>query len=262
MSAVELLGPATTGTLVLLAARMGGLLLVAPVFASRTVPVMVRTSLLVVFTWMLFPVAVSVGGVSPVISPATAFAETLIGFAIGLGAAVVVGAAEAMGDLLAVHIGLSGAAALDPLTNQSVPVLGQFASLFAVAVLLSVNAHVMMLDAMAASLRYLPVGGVVDAPRGMAAMVASGSTLFALGLRFAAPVLAAVLLANVALAVLSRIAPQLNMLSVAFPIQIGLGLLAFAAAIPLIATFFAGWNGFYDASLTHLLGALAGRGGR
>lgn len=262
MSALDLLTTGSTSTLVLLAARMGGLLLVAPVFASRTVPVMVRASLLVVLSWMLFPVAVSVGGAAPEISPATAFSETLVGFAIGLGAAVAVGAAEAMGDLLAVHIGLSGAAALDPLTNQSVPVLGQFANLFAVTVLLSVNAHVLMLDAMAASLRYLPVGAPIDAPRGLAAMVSSASMLFVLGLRFAAPVLAAVLLANVALAVLSRIAPQLNVLSVAFPVQIGLGLLALAASIPLISVFFSGWAGFYDASLTQLLGALAGGGGR
>lgn len=261
MSTLDLLTTGSMSTLVLLAARMGGLMLVAPVFASRTVPVMVRTSMLVVLSWLLFPVAVSVGG-APVISPATALAETLIGFAIGLGAAVAVGAAEAMGDLLAVHIGLSGAAALDPLTNQSVPVLGQFANLFAIAVLLSVDAHVLMLDAMAASLRYIPIGSPIDAPRGMAAMVSLGSVLFLLGLRFAAPVLAAVLLANVALAVLSRIAPQLNVLSVAFPIQIGLGLFAFAASIPLIAVFFSNWTSFYDGTLTHLLGAFATGGGR
>ena len=58
----------------------------------------------------------------------------------------------------------------------------------------------------------------------MQAMVRSARVLFALGLQFAAPVIAAVLVANTALAVLSRAAPQLNILSVAFPVQIGIGL--------------------------------------
>jgi flagellar biosynthesis protein FliR len=260
---VDLLAPSAPQALVLLGCRVGGLLLVAPVFASRTVPTMVRMSLLVVLTVLLHPVALGAAGAAAVaLTPRAALAETLIGFSIGLGAAVLVGAAEAMGDLLAVQIGLSGAASLDPLTQHSVPVLGQFANLFAITLLLSLDAHLVMLDALVESLRLLPLSSEVDLRAGMAAMVSLGSTLFLLGVRFAAPVIAVVLLANVALAILGRAAPQLNILSVAFPVQIGLGLLAFAATIPLIATFFVGWTTAYDGMLAHVLGALAGEGGR
>ena len=135
------------------------------------------------------------------LTPTAMLSETLIGFAIGLRAALLVGAAEAMGDLLAVQIGLSGAAVLNPLTNQSVPVLGQFTNLFALALLLAVNAHLTMLDTLAASTRLLPVGGATDMPAGAAAMAGLGGSLFVLGLRFAAPVVAVVLLANAALAI-------------------------------------------------------------
>ncbi len=255
----DLFAPGAPAVLVLLAARLGGLVMIAPVFSARTVPMMVRTALLVVLALVLVPVAATAPGTVPRVTPEAMIAETLVGFAIGFGAAVVVGAAEVAGDLMTAQIGLSGAAVLDPLSQQSVPVLGHFMQLFAVSLLLAFDAHLLMIDSVAASLRYIPVGSPVDAQAGLGAMVSLGGTLFGLGVRFAAPVLAAVLIANAALAILSRAAPSLNVLSVAFPVQIGIGLFALAASIPLIATWFTGWASAYDATLTHLLGALSGR---
>lgn len=255
---MELLTTANTSTLVLLGLRLSGLVLIAPVFSSRTVPIMLRSSILVVLTWLLFPMAVAGTAGTPALNFATAFSEALIGFAIGLAAAVFVGGAEAMGDLLAVQIGLSGASSLDPLTNHSVPVLGQFANLFAIAILLAVNAHILMIEAVAITLDRLPVGSPIDVERGLSSMVALGSVIFVCGLRFAAPVLAAVLLANAALAILGRAAPSMNILSVAFPVQILLGLTVLVATIPVVGAFFAGWGGIYEGVLAELFRALSG----
>jgi len=246
----------SAATALLTGARVGGLLLIAPMFAARTVPMAVRTALLLVLTILLQPVASGAVDGVPALTPGALLSETMVGFAIGLGAALFVGAAEAAGDLLAVQMGLSGAASLDPLTSVSVPVLGQFANLFAITLMLAMDAHLIMIDSVAASFAYIPVGAGIDAPAGFHALASVGSTLFMLGLRFAAPVVATVLIANVALAVLGRAAPQLNILSVAFPLQIGVGLFAFSASIPLIATFFGGWPGEYDALLTRLLGTM------
>jgi flagellar biosynthesis protein FliR len=253
---MDLFAPGSAATAVLVGARVGGVLLIAPVFSSRTVPMMLRTGLLVLLVLLIHPVALAAPGAEPVLTAATLAAETLIGFAIGLGAALFVGAAEAAGDLLAVQMGLSGAASLDPLTMHSVPVLGQFCSLFAVTLMLAVDGHLLMIDSLAASLSYLPPGAPIDAPAGLGAMVSLGSTLFLLGLRFAAPVVAVVLIANASLAVLGRAAPQLNVIQVAFPVQIGVGLLALSASVPLIATFFGGWAGEYDGVLTRVLGSM------
>ena len=248
--------------LALLGLRIAGLVMIAPVFSAKPIPQHLKAGLIVLFAILLQPAArASVIGV-PVLNMATAFSETMIGFAIGLGAALLVGAADAAGELMAIQIGLSGAAVLDPMTNQQGPALGQFANFFAVALMLALDAHVVMLDAVAASTKLLPVGGTLDMANGARAMVGTGSQLFMLGLRFAAPVIAVVLIANVALAILSRAAPQLNILSVAFPIQIGVGLVAFAATVPVIGIFFNGWTTFYHGVLTHSLGALSGTGMR
>lgn len=259
---MDLFAPASGTVLVLLAFRIGGLLLIAPVFASRSIPSMLKAGLVVALTATLFPVA-SASAIEGVrIAPATALTETLIGFSIGFGVAMLIGAAEIMGDLLAVQIGISGAAALDPLTSHSVPVLGTFASLFAVTLLLSVDGHLIMIEALGESLNMLPIGQPIDFTAGISVMLSWGTTLFVLGTRFAAPVIATVLLANVAIAVLGRAAPQLNILAVAFPIQIGLGLIVFAATIPLIGTFFLGWTTFYDGMLGDVVRSFSVQGGR
>ena len=260
--ALDLFAPDTAPVLVLFGARVGGLVLVAPVFSARVMPVTLRTAILVVLTVLLAPVAKMHLTAPPALTPATILSETLVGFAIGMGAAIFVGAAEAAGELLAIQIGLSGAAVVDPLTQTQGPALGQFLNLYAVALLLALNAHLVMLDALAASLQHLPVGTAVDLPSGAASLVSLGSTLFALGLRFAAPVVALVLIGNVALAVLSRAAPQLNILSLAFPVQIGLGLFAFGAALPMIALWFQGWDASYDGVLTRLFTSFAAGGVR
>jgi flagellar biosynthetic protein FliR len=258
---LDLVAPGSAAVLVLFGARVGGLVLVAPVFSAKTVPVKVRTALTVLLAVVMQPAALAHAVAAPRITPAAVLVESLIGFAIGMGAAILVGAAEAAGEVLAMQTGLSGAAVLDPLSQINTPVMGQLMHLFALAVLLTLDLHHVMLDALGESARALPVGGPVHAARGLAAMASLGTTLFALGFRFAAPVIAAVLLANVALGVLSRAAPQLNVLAVAFPLQITLGLATLIASVPLVATWLTGWQLTYAGMLRTIFGAFAVGGG-
>jgi flagellar biosynthetic protein FliR len=257
----DLFAPGSAEALVLFGTRVSGLVLVAPVFSARTTPVPVRTGLVLLLTVLLQPAALAHLTAAPRITAPALAGEVVVGFAIGLGAALFVGAAEAAGELMAVQSGLSGAALFDPLNNSNSPVLGQFAQLFAVAVLLSLDAHLVILDALAASTRAVPVGGALAVAAGLDDLVRAAGFLFVLGLRFAGPVVAALMIANTALAVLTRAAPSLSLLSVAFPIQIGIGLCAVAAALPLIATTLAGWEPAYDRLLTGAFAALAGPGG-
>ena len=243
------LTPGSAETLVLFGSRVGGLLLVAPALSETMVPRTFRVALLLILTVLMQPIALaSVRGV-PHISVESFVTESLIGFSIGLGAALLIGAAEAAGDIVAVQIGLSGSAILDPLSNESMPILGTFLRLFAVTLLLSANLHHTMLSALADSVQALPVGQPVSLQGGLFAMLQLGGSLFAFGVRFAAPVIAVVLIANVALAVLGRAAPQLNILAVAFPVQIALGLVTLIASLPAYGRFFGGWTGVYDGML-------------
>ncbi len=236
--------------LVLAGARMSGLMLIAPALSETVVPRSYRVMLVVILTLLLQPMAQAAMSTVPNITGATLMSETVIGFSIGLGAALLIAAAEAAGDVVAVQIGLSGSAILDPLSNENLPVLGTFMRLFALTLLLSFNLHLQMLSALADSFHALPLGQPVSLAGGLMAMLQLGGALFVFGVRFAAPVIATVLITNVALAVLGRAAPQLNILSVSFPIQIAVGLLTLIASLPAIARFFGGWSGVYDGMLS------------
>jgi flagellar biosynthetic protein FliR len=115
-----------------------------------------------------------------------------------------------------------------------------------------------MLEALVGSLDRVPLGSLAHLRDGFGAILTFGSTLFALGLQFAAPILAIVMIVNVALAVLSRAAPQLNILALAFPIQILAGLLGLIGVVPLIGSWFLGWQGSYAELVTRALIAISG----
>lgn len=256
---VDLFAPGSPQTFVLLGARVGGLVMIAPVFSTKSIPNAVKAAVIVLITILLQPIAMQHITAAPAITPETFVGETLVGFGLGLGAALLIGAANVAGDLMGMQIGLAGAAVLDPTNNSSENVLGVFANMFALTMMLSLDAHLVMIDAVARSLRLVPIATGLH-PDGLRAMVGSASTLFGLGLQFSAPVIAAALVANTALAILGRAAPQLNILSVAFPVQIGIGLVALAATIPFIGAFYHGWTGVYNNTLDHVFTALV-RGG-
>lgn len=248
-------------TLVLLACRVGGMLLVAPVYSAKTIPMQLRTGVLLLLTLLMAPSAYAsvmrAGAAPPEITPVNFVTEMLIGFAIGFGAAVLIGAMETAGDLASTAIGLSGASLLDPLNGSSSSLLAQLGQMFGVTVLLAVNGHLVMLDALAESARALPVGGGINLDSGLHALLAQGTTLFVLGLRFAAPVIAASMIGNVALAVLSRVAPSLNVLNIAFPLQIAFGLLAVVASLTFVATWMTGWGTTFAAQIESVFHAFA-----
>jgi flagellar biosynthetic protein FliR len=252
--------PGVPALVALLGMRVGGVLLVAPAFGGRPVPMMVRAALLVLLTVLLVPAgAAATAGTTPRVTAATLLSETLIGMAVGLGAVVFVGAAEMAGDVMSMQMGLSAATVLDPLTQQSAPTLVGFGRLLATALLFAVGGHLAMIGALAATLDVLPVGGAVAGAEGLRAMVSLGTELFTIGLRFAAPVAAALLVSNLAVGILARTMPQLNALMVAFPVQIGVGLFTLGMTLPFIATPFASWPITYEELVSRMIEALLPR---
>ncbi len=242
-------------TAALLAARIGGLLLAAPVYSSRTIPMRVRATVLVVLTMALLP---SVTTVTVTPTPVRFAIETGIGVMIGLLASLYIAGATGAGDLLATQMGLSAATVLNPVSGASVPILGQFAQLLALTIVLSLGGHIVMLEALSDSLAIAPLASPVVMDEGLRGLVEVAGRVFVIALRFAAPVIAVLLVGNVVLGVLGRAAPQMNLLMVAFPVQIGVGLFALAAAIPIIGMMMGGWAFDFSDDFEHLMNLLRG----
>jgi len=247
------LGPAAA--LALFATRMSGLVMVAPAYSARTVPPMVKAGLIVLVTAALAPLLLAGGGAAAV-APASLLTELLIGIGLGLGVAVLVGAAEVAGDAISLQTGLAGAASLDPLTQQQSQVLSDFLRMLVITLWLGVGGHLLMLEALADSVSLLPPGAAVAGRDGMITLVALGSTLFALGLQIAAPVIAAVFVANLAMGVLARIAPQLQIFMLAYPLQIVIGVLVLALVLPMLGVTVSGWPEQYRSMVSNLMRVL------
>lgn len=255
------LSPTGGAVAALLLLRLGGLVWIAPLFSERSIPTAVRTTVVVVLTLLLWPSAMAAAtagaGAPPHVTASTVLSETLIGLILGFGAAIFVGAAQAAGDMLAVQIGLSGANVVDPGSSTQLPVLGEILGLMVVALILATGGHLAMLGAVHDSLALIPPGGHIGFQEGALTTVQLGGTLLALGLRFAAPVVAAVMIANAVLGILARTVPQLNVLMVAFPVQIALGLFVLAASLPFVASAFGDWPRTYGSLSSTLLQHLA-----
>ena len=246
----DLFAPGMATALILTTLRVGGLVLVAPMWSAKTIPMRLRSVFMLLLALLLLPGAVANAEPATLaITPATFLGETAVGFAIGLAAAFVIAGAEFAGELMTTSVGLAGAAIFDPVNNQQGAILGSFMQVLALVLLVGGGGHLVMVQAVANSFSVVPLGVPLALGDGLLALTRAAGILFRSGMQFAAPVVAAVLVANIALAVLGRAAPQLNIMNLAFPLQIGIGLLTLAGALGVIVHALADWTPGFTGTL-------------
>ena len=204
--------------------RISGALLVAPVFGATVVPMRVK----LVFGLALAVVIAPGLPATPVPAPFSAdglltmAAQLLIGLAIGFVAQSMFDALVLAGQLIANTMGLGFASMLDPTRGAATPVVGQFYVIVGLLLYLAMDGPLVLIGTLASSFHWLPVGPVGFQGPALAQLAGWGSQLFAAGLLIALPAVVALLLVNLAMGVVSRAAPQLNLMSFGFPV----GLLA------------------------------------
>jgi flagellar biosynthetic protein FliR len=239
---------------VLITARIGGLMLTAPMWSAPMFPRQVRAALTVVLAALLLPSAPIVNMPEQVIQlPLPVASEMAIGIVIGLAASVLVTAVGLAGEVLSMQMGLSVAASFSPVPELQVPGIAPLSGVLAMLVYLTMGGHLMLLKGLAASLKVLPPGQGFDFAGGAPAVTSLSGQLFACAVSAAAPVMVALLLTNIALAILSKAVPQLNAMMVSFPITVGIGLLMFAASLPIVAGTFSGWMNGLPNGIDHML---------
>ncbi len=220
------------------AARVVPIFTIAPFFGGRLVPQPVRVAISLAFVALVFP-AVTAGAPDPrALGPLTLGAlllkEVVLGFLLGFLAAIPFWAAESAGRLVDTARGASNQEIYVPqLGTQSSP-LGDFSLQLAVVVFFAVDGHLLFLRALAASYEAVPVlsvpPGIESGAIGVLAVQATGHlVLAALGL--AAPALAALLLADLALGLVNRVSPHVQVYFLGMPAKAVLGVLVFLLAL-------------------------------
>jgi flagellar biosynthetic protein FliR len=214
-------------------ARVLALFASAPIIGNPSLPVQVKIGLALLLTILLAPLLPP----PPDIDPASATGllilaqQMLIGLAIGFAMQIVFHATEMAGEFIGLQMGLGFATLYDASIPGFIPVLGQYMGVIVSLVFLAIDGHLLLLSGLAGSFDALPIAAISAAP-GLRSLVEWAGCIFAYSLKLSLPLMAALLITNLALGVLTRAAPQLNIFAVGFPLTILMGLLVLALSLP------------------------------
>ena len=234
---------------VMVLTRISAFFIVLPVFGWKSIPARIKvaiTVLLTIFFSMIMPSAIEPREVSALEAILLLANEATYGLALGLIVYLVFATVKFSGRIIERQMGLAMAQILDPLTGERAQPLGMLLEMIFILLFLSANGHHMFLLIISRSYEAFPAGSIPTTGVLASGIIKAGSTMLVAGLRLSAPLLAAFMVLMIALAVLARIVPEMNILFISLPLRVGLGLLMAAIFVPFINGFvaeFADWMG-------------------
>jgi len=162
--------------------------------------------------------------------------QLVIGIAMGFAVRLVFAAMEFGGEIIGLQMGLNFAGFFDPGTGAQGTATARFFGTLVAFVFIAGGGHLLLIQALAQSFHAFPVGPEPFAFLRAAQPQVWGAEIFQAGLWVALPLITLLLFVNLSLGVVSRVAPQLNVFAVGFPLTVSVGLLGLAATLPLMET--------------------------
>jgi len=208
----------------------------APIFSSRAFPVRARIALafLVAFAAQpSMPQAPIIGFNDPA-ALGVVVQQVGIGLALGFAVRLVFAAVELAGEVIGFQMGLNFAAFFDPSLNSQSSAVARFFGQITALLFVVMNGHLMVLVAVNKSFQAFPVNQNFLQALGQMKLYNLGSDLFASALWMALPMVGMLMFVNFALGVISRVAPQMNIFAVGFPITLVVGLIGIAYTLPML----------------------------
>ncbi len=205
-----------------------------PVLGTRTVPTRVRIGL-AAFIAMAAQPSLPEMPVLPLDSPLAALLviqQVLIGVAIGFAVRVVFAAVEFGGELIGLQMGLNFAGFFDPVSAGTATATSRLFGTTVAWLFIVINGHLLMIAALVQSFEAFPVGPEPLAFVGQMLPHRWGAIIFSTGLWIALPMITLLLFVNLVLGAISRVAPQINVFAIGFPVTLGVGLLGVLLTLP------------------------------
>jgi len=218
-------------------ARILAFIATAPLWSSVGIPRQTRLILGIAITIAIAPILPAM----PQVQPGSLgglwimFQQMLIGIGMGFAARIVFSAFDLAGEFMGFQMGLGFATFYDPLSASQTPVITEFFGLIALLLFLSMNGHLLYFATLAQSFSAIPVSATPLAAGSWLNLVELASKIFSAGLLLALPVAVALMITNIALAVLTRAAPQLNIFALGFPITLIGGFVTLAVSLNYLA---------------------------
>jgi flagellar biosynthetic protein FliR len=242
--------------------RITGVVMVAPVFGSQTVPAPAKIFLSLVLALVFFPLVRGQGAAAPAEAGALGLAvagELAVGLLVGFASALLFAGVQFGGHLIDQELGLQQANLLDPVLNEQISIMGQFKVLLATLVWLLINGHHLLITAISDSFRAVPLMGLRFSEG--AALHLSDTMMrdfFRMGIGIAAPALVTLFLITIAMAFMSRTAPEMNVFALSFTLRLAVGIVVIALGVGLFVTGFESRALEQSAAVRVLIGLLGG----
>jgi flagellar biosynthetic protein FliR len=207
-----------------------------PVFAQRGVPMRMRVALAFLIA---FCAQASLPPVAPIaLDSAAAFAtvaqQLLIGISLGFAVRIVFSGVEFAGELIGLQMGLNFAGFFNPMTGGEATATSRFFGISVSWLFIVINGHLLLIAAVVQSFQAFPVGPEPFAFLRAVQPQVWGAEIFRLGLWIAMPLVAMLLFVNLVLGVISRVAQQMNVFAIGFPITVSVGLIGILLTLPLM----------------------------
>ncbi len=240
----------------LLLVRIGGLMLTAPVFSHNSIPRRIALAMTLGLGVILLPLFMNTPlpqSRSLVTLVFLCLTEFMVGIMIGLVFNIVFLSIRLGGAIVGYQIGFAMVNVVDPSSSEQVSVIGEFWFLLATLIFICLNGHHMIITGLVDSYRAIPLG--MGAPAGAVGewLIKYSALVFVLGVKFAAPVIVTVFLVDVAMGVLARTMPQMNIFIVGFPVKIYAGLAVVGLSLPAFSYLLSKVTAGLDRELVHLM---------
>ena len=237
MPILNLYNPAEFKVFLLVLARISMALFMIPIFASKMFPAMLKVGFALMVSLLLY----SVVNLSPDLLPETVLgtglllaAEAMIGLIMGLSIRLFFGAVQLAGQVIGFQMGYSMINVVDPQSGANVSIMEQLAYWVALLIFLTFNGHHIILLALIESFELVPPGVFVFQKELLTSVLAMGSTMFVLAIKIGAPVIAPLLFTSAAFGLMAKFSPQMNVMIVAFPLKIFVGLTLFGLSLQVV----------------------------
>ncbi|MDI4633815.1 flagellar biosynthetic protein FliR [Pelomonas sp. V22] len=208
-----------------------------PIFSQRNVPMRVRVGLAVFISLAAQP-SLPEMPIQPLDSPPLLMMllaqQLLIGLSMGFAVRVVFAALEFAGEVIGLQMGLNFAGFFDPATGSQGTASARFFGSMVAFLFIAINGHLLLINALVQSFQAFPVGEEPFHFLRVAQPQTWGAEIFRMGLWIALPLVTMLLFVNLVMGVISRVAPQINVFSVGFPLTVSIGLIGMVATLPLM----------------------------
>jgi len=221
--------------------RLGGFFVTAPFWGHARIPRRLRVAIALILAWLSSPLVSSAGfsAVEDVTALAgLALREVVTGGIIGFAYAILFFGVHSAGRAAGMQMGFAIVNVIDPHTQKNISILGQFKFLILMLIFLLIDGHHLILQSVFDSFRVVPLGSLSAASLVPEKLIRLSALTFVIAVKIAAPMMVTLLLIDVALGILARTVPQMQIFLVGFPLKIGVGLFVLAASIPLLSYVF------------------------